>query len=87
MNKKENTCMDNTILFQQMDENTDEIVDSMNNIIQKAYKVGESIIISHILNAIHKDDYTVDDIVKFLYKIMDDDEEIKDFVYEQMKHI
>lgn len=87
MCKKENIYMDNTMLFQQMNENTSDIANLYNDIIQNAYKVGESIIISYILNAVHKDNFTSDDIVKFLYDLMNNDEEIKDFVYEQMKYL
>lgn len=49
------------------------------------YKLGSAYVIAFILNSFYDDKYKINDIKYYLKAIIDDDSEIKDYVYDIMK--
>ena len=79
--------MDNTLLYKEINKNIGTTNDAIESIIQNAYTVGQSTLIAYLLDSIHVKSYTLEEITQFLYGLMKEDVETKDYVYEQMKNI
>lgn len=56
-----------------------------NEVIDKFYKLGKAQIIAFILTCFYDDKYKINDIKYYLKAIIDDDNELKEYVYDIMK--
>lgn len=63
----------------------DEINKKSHDINNSFYKLGNAWIIAFILNFFYDDDYKITDIKQHLKVLMDDDKQLKDYVYDIMK--
>jgi len=62
-----------------------DINDNLEKVIKSYYDLGMAWIISFVLESFYDDKYKINDLKLYLHKIMDNDQELKEMVYESMK--
>lgn len=69
----------------------EEIIDNyytnLNAIINKTYKIGRGHIIAFLLRLFYDNNYKLDEIIPQLQQLMNEDDELKEYVYAMMKDL
>ena len=63
----------------------EEIANKGQNVNNSFYKLGSAYMIAFILNSFYDDKYKINDIKCYLKAIIDEDNEVKEYVYDIMK--
>ena len=77
--------MKDTILCKKLESNCETINTLINENASIFHDLGQAQLIALLLHSIQVESFNIDDITEVLYTIMEECEEIKDFVYEYMK--
>lgn len=71
--------------FNHFEKISNLITVNLNNILSKYYKLGQARIIAFILVCFYDNKYKIKDIKSYMKQLIDDDKELKEYVYDCMK--